>query len=437
MNLKYSNRMKIIARVCLFISALTCVQVFAAEQRDGLRKGDLVAVCGDSITEQLRYSVFLGTYLLACKPQEDLGTMSFGRSGEKAEGFLQRIPDVVAVHPTVATVCYGMNDGGYLPLDRNTIDNYRKNATKVIQSLKDNGVRFIALGSPGLVDTDRFPQPPWSLTISTKASEYNETLGELAKTAEQVAKENGVAFADVHTWMEKGMREAKRKYGSNYLVAPDGIHPEASGHFIMAHAFLKALGCNGEIGTITLDMQSGKSQATQGHKILSYAKGRLEIESTRYPYCFKGDPSGSGSPVGMLEFIPFQEELNRYLLVVSHPPAASMKVTWGKTSRTFTADQLKAGVNLAAEFLENPFSEPFDKVQAAVKQQQQFEIDGRWLVEVIACRNEKANPEAGTQAREEAQVAVANFTKEMRENARRAVVPVKHVIQIEPAGSHL
>jgi hypothetical protein len=33
-----------------------------------LKKGDRVAICGDSITEQKRYSVILETYLTACLP---------------------------------------------------------------------------------------------------------------------------------------------------------------------------------------------------------------------------------------------------------------------------------------------------------------------------------------------------------------------------------
>ena len=34
----------------------------------------------------------------------------------------------------------------------------------------------------------------------------------------------------------------------------DGVHPAANGHLIMAYAFLKGLGCDGNVGTITLDL---------------------------------------------------------------------------------------------------------------------------------------------------------------------------------------
>ncbi len=39
-----------------------------ADESRPLQKGDLLAICGDSITEQTLYSVFIEEYLLACRP---------------------------------------------------------------------------------------------------------------------------------------------------------------------------------------------------------------------------------------------------------------------------------------------------------------------------------------------------------------------------------
>src|SRR5258706_579001 len=77
-----------------------------------LQAGDTVAVCGDSITEQRMYSVFIEDYLLMCQPVPDLKAHQFGWSGEKADGFLNRMrAEVLPFGPTVATTCYGMKDG--------------------------------------------------------------------------------------------------------------------------------------------------------------------------------------------------------------------------------------------------------------------------------------------------------------------------------------
>ena len=107
--------------------------------------------------------------------------------------------------------------------------------------------------------------------------------------------------------------------------------------------------------------------------MLSCDGGKVEIESSRYPFCFSGDPKSTSATTGMIEFIPFNQDLNRFTLVVENAPADKCKVTWGKSSKEFSKEQLAKGINLAAEFIDNPFSEPFRKVDAAVREQQKYE----------------------------------------------------------------
>ncbi len=155
--------------------------------------------------------------------------------------------------------------------------------------------------------------------------------------------------------MIEAMAKAKAKYGGKYNVAGnDGIHPNRNGHLIMAYAFLKALGCDGNIGTITLDMKDGKAEATTGHKVLAAGKDFVEVESSRYPFCFSGDPAQQESTLGMAEFVPFNNDLNRFNLVVKNPTGKSVKVTWGQSTKTFPAEQAASGINLAAEFRRIP-----------------------------------------------------------------------------------
>src|SRR5262245_22332186 len=126
-----------------------------------LQPGDLVAICGDSITEQKQYSVFMQTYLIACQPKPDLRAMQFGWGGEVSWGFLDRLEnDGLRYKPTVVTTCYGMNDGGYAPLTDERATKYRKAITDIVRKLKDSGVRFIVVGSPGCVDADTFRKDP-------------------------------------------------------------------------------------------------------------------------------------------------------------------------------------------------------------------------------------------------------------------------------------
>ncbi len=84
--------------------------------------------------------------------------------------------------------------------------------------------------------------------------------------------------------MLDAMARAKAKYGNKYAVAgSDGVHPNRKRPSHHGYAFLKALGCDGNIGTITLDLKVGKAEATEGHKVLATGKDFVEIESSRYP----------------------------------------------------------------------------------------------------------------------------------------------------------
>ena len=190
-----------------------------------------------------------------------------------------------------------------------------------------------------------------------------------------MAEAEGVVFADVFDPMVDVMIKAKAKYGSQYhLGGGDGVHPDRNGHLVMAFAYLKALGCDGKIGAISVDLGTGKAEASDGHKVLGCEAGIVEIESTRYPFCFFGDPAQTSSTRGVLEFLPFNEELNRLTLTVRGGTGNRFRVTWGNTAKEFTAAQLATGINLAAEFPDNPFCEPFRRVESKIAEQQAMEV---------------------------------------------------------------
>lgn len=335
----------------------------------GLQQGDHVAVIGDSITEQKLYSLYIENYLLMCKPKGGLTATQFGWGGETAEGFSRRMAnDCLRFKPTVATTCFGMNDGRYSPMDDGKAKWYRDAQRSVVKQLKEAGVRFIVLGSPGVVDADTFRKDP------AAAEMYNKTLAALRDIDRELAKEEGVAFADVYGAMMDVMTKAKAKYGKAYHVGGgDGVHPDRNGHLVMAYAFLKALGCDGDIGTISVDLGKSSATATEGHKIQGVKDGAVEVVSERYPFCFYGEPDKTNSTRGVIEFLSFNQDLNRFRLVVTNAGAAKVKVTWGPDSREYNAAELEKGVNLAADFPGNPFSEPFRQVEGAIFKKQEME----------------------------------------------------------------
>lgn len=396
----------------------------AMAQAQGLQANDFVAVCGDSITEQKQYSVFIEDYLLMCQPAAALRTMQAGWGGEVVHGFLPRVErDVLALSPTVVTTCYGMNDGGYGDFNSDRAKLYRDTHKALVAKLRAGGARLIVLGSPGVVDTK---------TFRGNAEVYNATLGKFGDLVKEVAAEEKVVFADVHTPMMDVMAKAKGKYGADYPVAGgDGVHPGGNGHLVMAYAFLKALGCDGDLGTITLDLAAGKAEGATGHKVLSCTGGTVELESTRYPFCFFGDPANPGGTRGIIEFLPFNQDLNRLRLLVKGAEAGKRyKVTWGQASKEFAGADLAAGINLAAEFLDNPFCEAFAKVEQAVRAQQNYEtpLTKVWLHYLPEYRN--LAPEENAALDRVAAKAIAR-DKELFGASAAAMTPVRHTLKVE------
>jgi lysophospholipase L1-like esterase len=383
-----------------------------------LKPGDRLAICGDSITEQRMYSRIIETYLTVCVPQLQVTVRQFGWSGEKAPEFLARMDnDVLRFEPTIATTCYGMNDHNYQPYQEEYAKTYRDASRGVIESFKKHGVRVIQ-GSAGTVGK----MPAWVKRAKGTVDDLNHSLAEFRNIDVELASEEQVAFADVFCPMLVGGFEAKQRYGGDYMISgKDGVHPGWAGHVVMAYAFLKAMGLDGQIGTITLDMAGGKATASEGHRIVSAEPGRAEIESSRYPFCASGPANDDSSIRSGMTLVPFNDDLNRFTLVVRNAPPGKYSVSWGDAPKTYTAEELAKGVNLAADFETNPFSGAFNRVDEAVAKKQAYET--RQIKDLFH----------GPEGRTDMDMTVA-LTEKVRTPLAAAVsaafVPVRHTIMV-------
>ena len=415
----------------IFFLAACAVPLQAAQPNQLLRDGDHVMMFGDSITALGINPMFVSDYLLMCKPAASLGLTCIARGGETATGCSAYAGVDMRIKPTVITTLFGWNDGGYSgPLTEDRAKANRDGLTKIVNDAKKAGVRLIVIGSPTCGD----PDFGYSSNVQ-KAAEYNKVLAGLRDVGRDVAKKEGVRFAEIHDLMMGVLAKAKAKYGKrNYCFSRDaeydgGCHVSESGQLVIAYALLKAMGCDGDIGRITVDLAAGKAEAIDGHKVLSMANGQVEIESSRYPFCFYGDDTVKATSTrNVIQFLPFNEDLNRFMLIVRNLGAGKAKVTWGATSKEFSAAQLEKGINLAAEFLDNPFSEPFARAEQAIKGHQ----GGYTLTELLHplplyeqyLPTEKA-------LTDKMFTIIADRCRQERDAASAAVVPVKHTIKIE------
>jgi lysophospholipase L1-like esterase len=394
-----------------------------------LKPGGHLAIAGDSITEQKLYSRYMEDYLAACLPDLNATVVQLGWGGERAPGFAARMEnDLQGFSPDVVTTCYGMNDGSYRAYEPGIGKTYEDAMRAIVEHFTKAGTKVV-VGGPGVVDLTYFQGG------GDKPKVYNENLAQLSAIASKIATDAGMPFADVHGAMAAAMEKARAALGPEYDVAGrDGVHPGPNGHLVMAYAFLKAMGCDGDLGAITVDLK-GETSAARGHRVLSAQDGKVEIESSRYPFCFTGDDKSSSGTRSILPFVPFNQDLNRLTLVVKNLPWERATVTWGSESKAFAKADLEKGINLAAEFLVNPFAEAFARVDGAVAAKQSFEttmIKG-YVVNIPRLAKEMGDDPDSLAALNAVRVKMWQRQAALAAAVKAAVTPVRHTLTITEA----
>jgi len=438
-------RWTICRHAALFFVVFSLVCRVAEAGDSAVVPGARVAVIGDSITEQKLYSKYVEAYLLACSGVPDVKVFQFGWSGETASGFAARLENDLGVFkPTVATLCYGMNDGGYQPWKDSIGAGYETNMRKVLALLEGSGVKTVVVGSPGAVD-DHFFRPGQMMGDQPAHAAYNDTLAHLRDIDRKLADEHKQRFADVHQPMIDAMRKAQKELGEKYPVCgADGFHPGPNGQLIMAYAFLKGLGVDGNIGELTLDVEGG-AEVSEGHRVgagtAKISTGSLfgisdDLESTRWPFCLEGS-ANSPNTRSITRFLPFNEDLNRFTLKVKGLKAAKARVVWGDQTKEFTREQLTAGINLMQEFEVTPFDAPFQKLLGAIAAKQAFETT---VIKQVITNFRALPPELKSDT--ETQAAVETIKKrimarhaELDAEVRKLLVPVRHKLAVAAAHS--
>lgn len=387
------------------------------------------AIWGDSITEFTMYPKYVEIYLLACAGRKDIKVCTFGHSGETAGGLVSRQTDLDAFHPTLVSFYWGMNDTQYSPYTDQKGAGFDKDTRASLALLNSKGIAQKVVVAPSYVD-DTFRADKASEFFGkadpagqTPAQAQNITLGHFRDFGRAAAVDTNSAFADVHNRMKDSYLLAEKAYGPKYTF---DVHVTPNGALMIAHEILKSLACDGNIGTINVDMK-GKAQASAGHSVVSFSEGAVTLDSSKYPFCYRYDPAnsqGQNSLVSILPYLPFSQELNRLVLTVTNLDAPSANVTWGGETKLFTSEQLSKGVNLAEQFDHTPFDATFAKIMAAIVKKQDYE-----LFMIKGTSNFFGNDNGGNV--DTNMIAV----EEQKDAALKALfVPVRHTIAIVPTG---
>ncbi|MCX8487922.1 MAG: hypothetical protein ORN22_02295, partial [Opitutales bacterium] len=182
-------------------------------------------------------------------------------------------------------------------------------------------------------------------------------------------------------------------------------------------------GLRGDVGQVHVDLVAGQATAREGQRAVKFENGVVSLRSFRIPFSFEpGDVTKDNTIAAGVELADFQKKLNRLTLKVAGAKTAQVKVTWGDATKVFAADQLAKGVNLAAEFPQNPTSPTFARIWKAVAEKQAYET--KQIKTIFRSKEAKADMEAVVKSSQ------AEFDR-LAAALKAVIKPVDSTIKIE------
>lgn len=198
---------------------------------------------GNSVTYSGEYLAYVETVYRLNNPESKIEWLNLGLPSETVSGLSEEghaggtfpRPDLherldrifTQIQPDFVFANYGMNDGIYLPFDSTRFNKYA------------NGMRWLNSKIQAIKAKAVFLTPPIYDPIKGKA--YSETLDQYSTWLINQEKESGWEVIDIHFPM-KAYLEAQRKKDPEFYLAKDGIHPNSTGHWLMAKPILEFLG---------------------------------------------------------------------------------------------------------------------------------------------------------------------------------------------------
>ena len=351
------------------------------------KDGDVVVMIGDSITEQLLYSIFVEMWTVTRFPKWKLTFRNVGIGGDTSGGGNSRFKRDVLIHkPTAMTVDFGMNDGRYREFSEVTFRPYMDGLQGMADQAKAANIRT-AWATPQPLD--KADQGATAL-----ADIYNQTLEKFSDGVKVIAEKNAGLFVDqFHPYL--AALDRARASGPKYerITAGDAVHPGPPGQALMAASILKGLSLPPLVSSVEIDASNKKVVDAKNCSIENIAIKDGAVSFSRLDGALPFFPADAMS---ILPWAPILEELNDYRLKVTGLPAGKYEVRVGnKKIAELTADQLATGTNLAAAALtDGPIADQVKAVRKAVENKNRYHHDSifrgivlsgvpEWIYEVV------------------------------------------------------
>ncbi len=325
-----------------FALALTPSLLPAAEPpKDFLvQPGDRVLFLGDSITEQFQYSSDIELYLTTRFPKANLTFLNAGISGDTAGGGAGRFQQhVLAEKPTVVTIDFGMNDGGYGTFNPGPAKTYAGKTEAMLEAAKKAGVK-VALISPNAVDRRVKPKDN-----PDKFKVYVETQKQFYAPLKELADKHRVPFVDQYAVTRAALERMEADpNGKAANPFPDAVHTNGQGGLLMAHTILVGLKAPALVSNAVIDAAAGTTDAG-GCTVADVTPAAGGVSFTRTDEALPLPVQKDWLPI--LPYVNHLNDLNVYGLAVKGLKDGAYAVLIdGKQVGQYSAKELAGGVNL-------------------------------------------------------------------------------------------
>lgn len=275
------RRLLILAAVTTVLIAPGPVHADDGQPLAGVRR---IVFLGDSITYSGQYIEYLEAYLRASRPALRCEFLNLGLPSETVSGLSEpghaggafprpdlheRLGRVLErTHPDLIVACYGMNDGIYHPFSPERFEKYREGMRRLRERAAAVEARVLHV-TPPVFD----PAPIRSRTLPAGLAEYRQPYEGYDDVLDRYSawllqqEAAGWDVVDVHGPMKRFLAEARRRDPS-YRLAGDGVHLDATGHWLMAREILRHWGVRDPRVVEAIDGEKVLAGQPHGREIL-------------------------------------------------------------------------------------------------------------------------------------------------------------------------
>jgi hypothetical protein len=221
------------------------------------------------------------------------------------------------------------------------IENYEKSLREIIDTIQAANVQVILM-TPSIYDETALMDTPNSPGV-------NQTgLRECARRVGDIGRQLGLPVVDFFHPMLEINEHLQKEDPAFTLIGKDRVHPGAPGHLVMAWLFLKAQNVPNAIAKVSLNAENGQVVESSNCAV-------DEVQASRNGVRFRYNARALPFPIedsakAALAWGSIMQDLNQEILQVDGLAPSTYRLLIDDVPiRTFTAGELSAGVNLAAE----------------------------------------------------------------------------------------